>query len=75
MNLNRSVGRTSIQRRNAIDPTIRLDLTQNPHGPCPAAIEAVELPPLEVKGKADPLHTFNVVALRGVEWSQDPTRV
>jgi histidinol-phosphate/aromatic aminotransferase/cobyric acid decarboxylase-like protein len=42
VNLNRSVGRTSIQRRNAIDPTIRLDLTQNPHGPCPAAIEAVE---------------------------------
>jgi histidinol-phosphate/aromatic aminotransferase/cobyric acid decarboxylase-like protein len=24
------------------DPTIRLDLTHNPYGPCPAAIEAVE---------------------------------
>ena len=42
MSLHRSVGRTSDQRRNAIDPTIRLDLTQNPYGPCPAAIEAVE---------------------------------
>jgi histidinol-phosphate aminotransferase len=42
MSLRRSVGQTSIQRRNAIDSTIRLDLMQNPHGPCPAAIEAVE---------------------------------
>ena len=36
------MGRTSIQRSSAIDSTIRLDLMQNPHGPCPAAIEAVE---------------------------------
>ena len=34
--------RNSIQRPNAIDSTIRLDLLQNPHGPCPAAIEASE---------------------------------
>jgi histidinol-phosphate aminotransferase len=36
------VKQTSIQRSNAIDSTIRLDLMQNPHGPCPAAIEAIE---------------------------------
>jgi histidinol-phosphate aminotransferase len=42
VSLNRFVGQMSIQRRNAIHPTIRLDLVQNPHGPCPAAIEAVE---------------------------------
>ena len=42
MSLHRSVEQTSIQRPNAIESTIRLDLIQNPHGPCPAAIEAVE---------------------------------
>ena len=31
----------SIQRRNAHDRTVRLDLVHNPHGPCPAVIEAV----------------------------------
>jgi len=42
VSLHRSLGRTSIQPRNAFDSTIRLDLIQNPYGPCPAAIEAVE---------------------------------
>ena len=42
VSLHRSVGQASIKRRNAFDPTIRLDLMQNPYGPCPAAIEAVE---------------------------------
>jgi histidinol-phosphate aminotransferase len=42
VSLHRSVEQAPIPRRNAIDPTIRLDLIQNPHGPCPAAIEAVE---------------------------------
>ena len=42
VSLDRSVGQASIQRRNAFDPTIRLDLIHNPYGPCPAAIEAVE---------------------------------
>jgi histidinol-phosphate aminotransferase len=45
----RSVEQPTIQRPDAADSTIRLDLMQNPHGPCPAAIEAVEtcqeLPP------------------------------
>jgi histidinol-phosphate aminotransferase len=38
----RSVEQPSIQRPDAVGSTIRLDLMQNPHGPCPAAIEAVE---------------------------------
>jgi histidinol-phosphate aminotransferase len=42
VSLNQSVKQTSGQRSNAIDSTIRLDLMQNPHGPCPAAIEAIE---------------------------------
>jgi histidinol-phosphate aminotransferase len=42
VSLHRSVGQASIKRRNATDPIIRLDLMQNPHGPCPAAIEAAE---------------------------------
>jgi histidinol-phosphate aminotransferase len=45
MSLRRSAGRTSVRRHDACQPTIRLDLTQNPYGPCPAAIEAVEMPP------------------------------
>ena len=45
MSLRRSVERTSAPRGDAFDPTIRLDLTQNPYGPCPAAIEAVEKSP------------------------------
>jgi histidinol-phosphate aminotransferase len=43
MSLHRSTGRPSAQRRDAFDPTIRLDLMQNPYGPCPAAVEAVEM--------------------------------
>jgi histidinol-phosphate aminotransferase len=42
MSLHRSVGRASARRCDEFDSTIRLDLTQNPYGPCPAAIEAVE---------------------------------
>lgn len=42
MSLHRSVGQASIQRRTEIDRPIRLDLTLNPHGPCPAALEAAE---------------------------------
>jgi histidinol-phosphate/aromatic aminotransferase/cobyric acid decarboxylase-like protein len=42
VSLDRSVGQTSIQRRNANDRIIRLDIVHNPHGPCPAAMEAVE---------------------------------
>jgi histidinol-phosphate aminotransferase len=30
------------ERRNAVGPTIRLDLVHNPFGPCPAVIEAIE---------------------------------
>jgi len=45
VSLHRSVGQASIQRRNPIDATIRLDLMQNPYGPCPAAIEAAETCP------------------------------
>ena len=43
MSLHRSAGRTSDQRHRALDPTIRLDLIQNPYGPCPAAVDAVEM--------------------------------
>jgi histidinol-phosphate aminotransferase len=43
MSLHPSVGRASAPRRDAFDPTIRLDLTHNPYGPCPAAIEAIEM--------------------------------
>ena len=42
MSLHRSARRTAPRRDDAFDPTIRLDLTQNPYGPCPAAIEALE---------------------------------
>ena len=42
VSLGRSVGQTSFQHRNANERTVRLDLVHNPHGPCPAAIEAVE---------------------------------
>src|SRR5687768_3706205 len=45
MSLRRPAGQTSVRRHDAFDPTIRLDLTQNPYGPCPAAIEAVEMTP------------------------------
>jgi histidinol-phosphate/aromatic aminotransferase/cobyric acid decarboxylase-like protein len=45
MSLHRSARRTAARRCVAFDPTIRLDLTQNPYGPCPAAIEAVEMSP------------------------------
>jgi histidinol-phosphate aminotransferase len=45
MSLHRSVAWTPVQRHNAFDPTVRLDLMQNPYGPCPAAIEAVETCP------------------------------
>src|SRR5215212_5774773 len=45
MSLHRSVAWTPVQRHNAFDPTVRLDLMQNPYGPCPAAIEAVETLP------------------------------
>jgi histidinol-phosphate aminotransferase len=37
------MGRTSTRRRDAFDPTIRLDHTHNPYGPCPAALEAVQM--------------------------------
>lgn len=40
MSLHRSVG--PAQPRNTDERTVRLDLVHNPHGPCPAAIEAVE---------------------------------
>lgn len=43
MSLHRSPGRASSRRCDEFDSTIRLDLTQNPYGPCPAAIEAVEM--------------------------------
>jgi histidinol-phosphate aminotransferase len=42
MSLHRPARHTSVQRSDAFDPTIRLDLAHNPYGPCPAAIEAVE---------------------------------
>ncbi len=42
MSLHRSGERLSAQLRHD-DPIIRLDLAQNPYGPCPAAIEAVEM--------------------------------
>jgi histidinol-phosphate aminotransferase len=45
MTLQRSAGRNITPRRGAFDPTIRLDLTQNPYGPCPAATEALEIGP------------------------------
>lgn len=43
MSLRRSVGRATARRCDQFDPTIRLDLTQNPYGPCPGGIEAVEM--------------------------------
>jgi len=45
VSLHSSASRISAKRGNAFDPTIRLDLTQNPYGPCPAAIEALESGP------------------------------
>jgi histidinol-phosphate aminotransferase len=42
MSLHRSADRGSAQRGAMSGTTIRLDLTQNPYGPCPAAIEAIE---------------------------------
>jgi histidinol-phosphate aminotransferase len=42
LSLHRSVEQASVQPHHAFDRTIRLDLMQNPYGPCPAAIEAVE---------------------------------
>jgi histidinol-phosphate/aromatic aminotransferase/cobyric acid decarboxylase-like protein len=45
MSLHRPAGRTSARRCDAFDSTIRLDLAQNPYGPCPAAIEAIEMGP------------------------------
>ena len=36
------MARAPAHRHSAFDPTVRLDLMQNPYGPCPAAIEAVE---------------------------------
>jgi histidinol-phosphate aminotransferase len=42
MSLRRATRHASDLRSDVFDPTIRLDLTQNPYGPCPAAIEAVE---------------------------------
>ena len=36
------MGTTCIQRGNENDRTVGLDLVHNPHGPCPAAIEAIE---------------------------------
>jgi histidinol-phosphate aminotransferase len=42
VSLRRSMGRTSVRRRDAFDPIIRLDRTHNPYGPCPAALEAVQ---------------------------------
>ena len=42
MSLPRSTRHASAQRSEAFDTTIRLDLTHNPYGPCPAASEAVE---------------------------------
>src|SRR5215208_1186498 len=42
MSAHRPANYVSPQRGDAFDPTIRLDHTHNPYGPCPAAIEAVE---------------------------------
>ena len=42
MSLQREAKHNSPQQHDAFDPTIRLDHTHNPYGPCPAAIEAVE---------------------------------
>jgi histidinol-phosphate aminotransferase len=50
VSLRHSAGKTSARRHDACQPTIRLDLTQNPYGPCPAAIEAVEIPPQFLSG-------------------------
>ena len=41
VSLHSSASRISAKRGNAFDQTIRLDLTQNPYGLCPAAIEAL----------------------------------
>ena len=45
MSLDRTVARAHARRRAAIEPVIRLDLLENPYGPCPAAIEAVGMSP------------------------------
>jgi histidinol-phosphate aminotransferase len=45
MSLHRPARQASAQWHDAFDQTIRLDLTQNPYGPCPAAIEALEAGP------------------------------
>jgi histidinol-phosphate aminotransferase len=42
MRLHRPAEPVTPQRSEAFDPTIRLDHTHNPYGPCPAAIEAIE---------------------------------
>jgi histidinol-phosphate/aromatic aminotransferase/cobyric acid decarboxylase-like protein len=42
MNLHRPPRYDSAPRSDAFDTAIRLDLTHNPYGPCPAASEAVE---------------------------------
>jgi histidinol-phosphate/aromatic aminotransferase/cobyric acid decarboxylase-like protein len=42
MSLRRATRHTSNPRSDVFYPTIRLDLTHNPYGPCPTAIEAVQ---------------------------------
>jgi adenylate cyclase len=36
-------------------------------------VEAISLPPVEVKGKRDKLRIFNTVGIKGEEWMRDPT--
>ena len=42
MSLRRATRHASDQQSDQFDSTIRLDLTHNPYGPCPAAFEAIE---------------------------------
>jgi len=36
-------------------------------------VEAIALPPIEVKGKREKLRIYNVVGIKGEEWVRDPT--
>jgi class 3 adenylate cyclase len=38
-------------------------------------VEAVPLPPVELKNKANKLRIFNVIGVKDGEWNRDPTNV
>jgi adenylate cyclase len=48
-------------------------VSESTMGKVEGRVEAINLPAVEVKGKRDKLRIYNIVGVKGNEWSRDPT--